>query len=359
MPSKRLILLGAGHTHLLLTERLCALREAGIDPLLIAPRWFDYSGLATAVLSGALPAAANRIDVAALAKRRGLAFVEGRAATVDPAAKSVRLEDGSAEAYDLLSLNIGSAVDTAIAGGDGTWLVKPLAELTRLRERVESTLSRSPATIVVAGAGPTGTEVAASMAGLFERYGAAAAIALVGKPTRSTGWNGLYRSLERRGVSMIDDEVIARLANGARLRDGRTLACDHLIAATGLRANALIRAVPVAHGPTGGIAVAATLQSVTDPALFASGDCADFLPRSLPKHGVFGVRQAPVLARNLIAAARGEPLVPYRPQRRWLAIMDLGNREGFATWGPLAWRGRAALALKRRLDLDFVRRFQC
>lgn len=351
---KRLILLGAGHTHLLLTERLDALRAAGLAPLLIAPSWFDYSGLATAVLSGALPPDASRIDLAALARRRSLDFVEGEARGVDAANRTVMLRDGRALSYDLLSLNIGSVVATDIAG-ECIWSVKPLSELTRLRECVETS---TPGDIVVAGAGPSGTEVAASLAGLFERHGAAPRITLIGTRMRSGSWRRLYRSLARRGVFLIDGEVVARNENTVQLQDGRTLPCEHLIAATGLRANAL-GAMPVALGPSGGIAVAATLQSASDPTIFACGDCADFLPRPLPKHGVFGVRQAPVLARNLIAAARGEPLVPYRPQRRWLSIMELGNDEGFATWGWFAWRARAALALKRRLDLGFVRRFQC
>lgn len=59
MAQTRLILLGAGHAHLLLTEQLEVLRDAGIDPLLIAPKSFDYSGLTTGVLSGALPPGAS------------------------------------------------------------------------------------------------------------------------------------------------------------------------------------------------------------------------------------------------------------------------------------------------------------
>ena len=79
----------------------------------------------------------------------------------------------------------------------------------------------------------------------------------------------------------------------------------------------------------------------------------DAAPR--PPAGVFGVRAAPILLHNLLAA-RGGARLPYRPQRRWLSIMDLGDRTGLAVRGRVWWLGRSALWLKRRLDLGFVRR---
>ena len=342
MARARLILLGAGHAHLLLTERIDQLREAGIEPTLIAPRWFAYSGLATGVLSGALLPGANRIDVAALAHRRGLAFIEGLAVGIDRTARTVGLADGSRHGFDLLSLNIGSVVPPGGAGGQ-VWPVKPLATLDAVREYI-AIQPRFPSILIV-GAGPSGTEIAAALLGLAERMGAAPRITLAGRtPCGGRAWRALLASLERRGLRL--------------QRDASSVPPHDLsIAATGLDAPGLLREAGLATAAEGGAAISATLQSVVDPAIFAVGDCADFVPRALPRQGVFGVRQAPVLARNLVAAAQGRSLGGYRPQRRWLAIMDLGDETGFATWGPFALRSRLMLRWKRWLDLKFLRRF--
>mgnify|MGYP006304448379 CR=1 FL=1 len=107
----------------------------------------------------------------------------------------------------------------------------------------------------------------------------------------------------------------------------------------------------------GGIHVDATLRSPADERVFAVGDCARFLPSPLPRIGVFGVRQAPVLLHNLAAAVAGDALAEYHPQRRWLSILDLGDATGLLLYGPFWFMGRPALWLKQRLDRGFVQGF--
>lgn len=222
--------------------------------------------------------------------------------------------------------------------------VKPLAGLTELRAHIEAQ-ARFPRVLIV-GAGRSGTEVAAALAGLAERMRVVPHITLAGRPRAGHGWRSLYESLERRGIDLQPGRYVPTSRSGH----------DLLIAGTGLRAPALVD--KAALGSARGVAVTVHLQSVIDPAVFAAGDCADFLPRPLPCQGVFAVRQAPVLARNLDAFAQGKPLVRYRPQRHWLAIMDLGDGTGFATWAGFTARSRAMLRWKRRLDMAFLRRFR-
>ena len=141
-----------------------------------------------------------------------------------------------------------------------------------------------------------------------------------------------------------------------RLETGRGLPFDHLVIATGLRAPDLTAHFDLPLDPLGRLRVSPTLQSLADPRVFAAGDCAAIEGHPRPFAGVFGVRAAAVLIDNLSATAKGAPLRLYLPQKRWLSILDLADGTALAMRGRLWSAGRGALSLKRRLDLDFVKR---
>jgi selenide,water dikinase len=107
------------------------------------------------------------------------------------------------------------------------------------------------------------------------------------------------------------------------------------------------------------VRVEPTLQVVGHPDLFAVGDCAALAGRPwVRKAGVYAVRQGPVLDANLRARLRGARLRPHRPQRDFLALLNLGRGEALgAKWG-VALEGRWVWRWKNRIDRRFVRRFQ-
>ena len=78
----------------------------------------------------------------------------------------------------------------------------------------------------------------------------------------------------------------------------------------------------------------------------------------LAKAGVFAVRQGPILAENLRRAALGRPLVRYRPQRRWLALITTGERYAVASWGPIGVAGRWVWRWKDAIDRRFMARYR-
>ncbi len=358
----RLALVGAGHAHLAVIAQAGRLRTAGLDPVLIAPATFHYSGLAGAVLAGALPPQDASIDIAALARAHGVEHRIALVTNLDREARALTLSDGSRVSCDLVSFNIGSTVGDLAGTHPSVWPVKPLTNLFELRQAVGTDLAagRRPSLVVV-GDGPTAFEVAASLIGLDERMERQPHVVLIG-PGTDADWapagaaRHLVRSLESRGLRRVRASVVGHADGEVHLDDGRVLACDHLVVATGLRAPVLATTFGLPLDPLGRLRVTQTLQSLGDPAVFAAGDCAAIEGHPRPFAGVFGVRAASVLIDNLCAATRGTPPGPYRPQARWLSILDLADGTGLAMRGQFWGAGRLALRLKRHLDLGFVRR---
>ena len=166
--------------------------------------------------------------------------------------------------------------------------------------------------------------------------------------------HGHCLSRQRRGILQTSGEAAFRRPGEVLLSDGGTLPYDLLVRATGLRAPDVIADLGLPLSEDGRLEVAPTLQSPADPGVFAVGDCAVITGSPRPAAGVFGVRAAPILARNLAALGTGGRLAAYAPQSRWLSILDLGDGTGLALRGRLWSLGRGALMLKRRLDLGFV-----
>ena len=361
----RLVLVGAGHAHLAVIANAHRLRAAGVEPHLIAPATFDYSGLASGVLSGALPPESARIDIAALARANDVPHTVSEVTGIDRLSQTLTVRDGSQASYDAVSFNVGSTVDDPHDWIDGqtVWPVKPLSSLLALRSTLETRLATgtAPPVIVVAGDGPTGFEIAAALTGLHERLGSAVSLTLTG-PNADARWapwaagRGLSRALDRRGVTRHPARVVGHGTGFVTLADGQTLPCDHLVLATGLRAPALTQSLGLPLDDLGRIKVAPILCSIGDDRVYAVGDCATIKGDPRPFAGVFGVRAADVLIDNLCALGTGQRPRPYRPQKHWLSIMDLGDGTGLAMRGRLWWRGRLVLVLKRRLDTGFVAR---
>jgi NADH dehydrogenase FAD-containing subunit len=365
--SRRAVLVGAGHAHLHVIHQAHRFANAGIELVLISPPTFLYSGLATAVLSGALPREAHVIDVQDLARACGVRYICDTVQAVDRGSGHLRLTEGAFVEFDAISFNVGSIVDdpNMLATSLDVWTVKPLERVLELRLRVEADLTarRRCPSIVIAGGGQTAFEVAAALCGLCERAKVRPNITVVGEipeiqwaPPAAT--RRLVESLQDRGVVVVPGRVIARGPKLCALASGRQLDCKALVLATGLAAPALMEQLDLAVDHDGRLLTSKSLQALDDRRVFAAGDCGVVQSDPRPCVGVFGVRAGPVLAGNLLAFISGGRLATFRPQRRWLSIMDLGDGTGLALRGRAWWMGRAALRLKRHLDRGFVRSTQ-
>ena len=357
---RRLVLLGAGHAHLHVIAHAAALARRGATIVVVAPDDFWYSGLATGVLAGQYEPALDVVDVGALLARAGGRFVRDEAVAVDPAAHRVGLASGETLPYDLLSLDVGSEVPVdALPGGAPHALpVKPLSNLVRLRRALEARWAGGQdARVVVIGGGSSGVEVAAAIQQLGVRRGGSVEVTLLADTDRLLPAirRGpalrAARELGRRGVRCVTGTRVTSIeADHVRTATGAAYPFDLLVLATGLVPAPVLRHGGLGIDGAGALIVDATLRSVLHPEVFGAGDCIAFEGRALPHIGVHAVKQAPVLLHNLLAALDGGLPRRYRPQRRALLILNLGDGTGLVSWGALAWRGRGAFWLKDRID---------
>jgi len=366
----QVVLLGAGHTHLYVVRHARRLIRRGVALTLVDPGKLSYSGLATGVLGGRYEPEEDEVDAASLAKVWGARFIRGRAEGVDRACPSVVLTDGQTLPYDILSVNVGSEVPTERIRGaaEHAVAVKPITNLFRLRELLESRLrvAGSMTRVVVIGGGPTASEVAANIRALADQHPGGCQVTVITSGERLLSdhspaiSSSLTRALRGRGVELVVNARIERLEGGVALAgDGRRFDADVFVCAIGLCASSWVRDSGLPVDEQGGLPVDATLRCVEDDRVFGAGDCISFEGGRLPKVGVFGVRQSRVLLNNLLASAVGsKELDCYRPQKRYLIILNLGRGEGLAIRGRMYWRGRMSLWLKNRLDTRFLDRYR-
>ncbi|MCY7400434.1 MAG: FAD-dependent oxidoreductase [Nocardioides sp.] len=354
-----LLLVGAGHAHLYVVTRGVELAAAGYRVLLLAPRLFDYSGVASARAAGARVAEAGQVDVCSLAEVSGVEFHAGTLVSLDPLSRIAVTSHGDELSYDVLSINIGSVVAPAGMRVDPTVLrVKPLSGLADLDARLRAPDHQGVAVTVVGG-GASGTELAAhlSMRSDVAQVRLVESGTMIGADLPEGARKRIGRLLAARGVVVNTGCVVRDLGERLLVCDDDTeMSHDVALLATGLTAPPLLAELGIGDGR--GVPVQATLQHVGHDDIYAVGDCARFLPGPLPRIGVHGVRQGPVLQRSLLARVRGEPLPVYEPKRRALSILDLGDGVGLAVWGRWWWFGASALRLKRFIDRRWLRTYQ-
>jgi len=335
-----------------------------------------YSGMLPGYIAGHYSYDDVHIDLNTLAAFAGARFFRDEVIGLDRAAGKVICRNRPPVPYDRLSINIGSAPQIGQVPGaaDHAVAVKPihlfnerwLALLARVQQHTGKTR------IAVVGAGAGGVELTLAMQHrlrgelralgrdpnelVFHLFSNTADIL----PTHNPRVRQTFQRVltERQVVLHLNSEVTQVSERGIKTSDGTLMEMDEIVWVTQAGGAAWLRQTGLALDAGGFIEVNEQLQSISDPAVFAAGDIAAFTSRPLPKAGVFAVRQGKPLAANLRRSVLGEPLVSYRPQRDWLALISTGDRFAVASRGALSWHGAWVWRWKDWIDRRFMDKFQ-
>lgn len=363
----RLLLVGGGHAHVHVLRMLARGPLDGVEVTVVSPRRTAvYTGMIPGWLAGLYADDAPEIDVAALAARAGAVFLPDRVCAVDAAARTLELEVRGRLPYDLLSLDVGSrpAGTNALRGFEHVVPIKPVEEAA---ERISRLVARARGderiTAAVVGGGAGGVEIAFA---LRRRFGTERAQVMLlerdavvpagaaPRAQRLLAWLAPRYGIELRTcVGGVEPS-----AGGVRLGDGSEIAAGLVVWATGAEGHPFLAASGLACDERGFLLVDDELRSLGQPSVFAAGDCSRLESAPwVPRAGVHAVRQGPVLAHNLIAAATGRGrLRPYRPQKRFLTLLSTGDRRAILSYGRWASHGRRWWWLKDWIDRRFVAR---
>ena len=372
---------GAGHTHLLAAPALARALGSSARVALVAPSGrLLYSGMMPGWIAGQYRFDECAIDLRSVSDAAGVEWLEDTLLDVDFRGRRALGVSGRSYAYDVISLNVGSANLTgALAPDPGVRVLaaKPFAEFVAVWNAVLAQPGRRRCAVI--GGGAAAIEIAFALAALAGGDGplAGSSVTLVTQGMRlmagqSRVAGGLASAaLARRGVRAV-------LGHSYRGVAGRTLTLDRqdgaeplahpveadlVVVANGARAPGWLTQAARRDGlsvaPDGGVAVDATMRAIGTDGVYASGDCASFVGVHVPKSGVYALRQAPALAATLVARVDGDaPGIPYAPQRRSLALLNRCDGTAIGLWGPLGFAGGWVWRWKDRIDRRFIERFR-
>ena len=104
-----LVLVGGGHSHVLVLRMLAMKPLAGLRITLVSPASHTpYSGMLPGLIAGHYTFEQTHIDLARLCQWAGVRFIAATVTAVDPNHQTLALAGRPSIAYDVLSLDIGS-----------------------------------------------------------------------------------------------------------------------------------------------------------------------------------------------------------------------------------------------------------
>jgi selenide,water dikinase len=368
--TRDLVIVGGGHAAALVLRRwgmapLPGVRLTLVNPDPVAP----YSGMLPGLIAGHYGRADLMIDLVRLARHAGARLVIGRVEGIDRAARTLAVPGRPDIAYDVALIDVGIGTAPAeIAGFAGHGVpAKPLGPYVAAWEAYLARARSGAAAgqVAVIGAGVAGVELALASAARMASEGIVARgvtildtapepLGAIAAGTRQR----LLAQARAAGVRIIAGARIARVhPEGVDLEGGERIGADFVLGVAGARPQGWLAQIGLAS-TDGFLDVAPTLQSTTDPAIFAAGDCAHFVHAPRPKAGVYAVRAAPVLFHNLRAVLSGNGrLRQFHPQREYLKLITTGPRHAIADRGRFLVSGGWVWRWKDRIDRRFMAQF--
>jgi len=307
-----------------------------------------------------------------LSDRREITTLFANVNGVDAANKRVLLEDGDTLSYDTLVLATG--VRHAYFGHD-EWEpfapgLKTLEDATTLRRRILVAFERAERendperraaflTFVIVGAGPTGVELAGTIAELakdtlrpdFRNIDTdkTRVVLIEAGPRVLAGFADdlsayAQKSLQDIGVEVILNQAVTECSAEGVVYGGKQLQAKTLIWAAGVRASRAAEWLGAPADGAGRLKVQADLTVPDHPDIFAIGDTVTVAgPDGKPVPGIAPAakQQGCYVAASIKARLRGEKMTPFHYHHSG-SLAQIGKRKAVIDFGTIKLRGTIA-----------------
>lgn len=368
----RLVVVGAGFAGLQVVKRLGHDRRFQIT-LIDKRNHHLFQPLLYQAASSILPPSQIAWPIRRLTRRLSnvitlLAEVVGVDTGIDSGARQVRLADGGKLPYDFLVLATGAA--HAYFGHDD-WAafapgLKTLEDATTIRQRILTAFERAEAspdeagpylTFAIVGAGPTGVELAGSLAELarthlpdeFRRIDTRLArIVLIEAgerilPSFDPSLSAYAaRALKSLGVEVRTGEAVTGLdADGVTTSSG-ALAAKTIIWAAGVEASPAAHWLGLAGDRAGRSPALANLSAPGFSDVFVIGDAASVAwgeGKVVPGIAPAAKEQGDYVAKVLRARVSGQTAPPPFRYRHWGSLATIGRNRAIIDFGEIKLKG--------------------
>ena len=328
-----------------------------------------------------------------LLKGTKVAFIQGEVTNIDLKQRYLELASGLSYDYRYLVLGVGSsqgyfgtkgAKENAFpfrTGADTVKLERHIRQCLQRASQTESQAERSSLlTFAVVGAGPSGIEIAATLADLLPHWYARLGgdvqdlhIVIANQDTEilSGDVNAHLRetALEAFQSRLIPVEPLLGVKVTAVSSDGfeyqakdseevSTIPTKTTIWTAGTASNPLIESLAQIKAESkdkhGSPLVTSTLQLLDFPEVFAAGDCATVKDNPEPPVAQIAYQQGKGIAKNIIALSKGQEPQPVEAKMRG-TLMKLGLNNAVANlFDKMEVKGKSGNRIRNHTYLDML-----
>ncbi|MFK7819351.1 MAG: selenide, water dikinase SelD [Planctomycetaceae bacterium] len=363
------VLVGAGHTNMHIVRMFKMKPIPGVRVTLISPTGSaPYSGMLPGTLAGIYTPEDMQVDLYRAVEPTGMQLIVAPATGLDPKARRVFLEGRPPVRFDVCSIGIGSvpAMRGLWAENENVLSIKPMVSfLDRLNTRLDALQKTQPLHVAIVGGGAAGTEIAFCLEAYLKSRGTTSQVSLIDggakilKSSIDRTRDLAMAEFQRRGIDVVTQHRVKDYVDGQlHFEDGSTRRADLVIWTAAAAPPAVLDSFDLPKTDDGFLAVNKTLQSTSNAPVFVVGDTASFVDQSVPKAGVYAVREGPFLWENIQRFLNNKPLQNYEPQTDFMSLLATGDGRAIGQYKGRAAIGKWVWKIKNHIDRKFMRMHQ-